>query len=62
MIHYTMEWNLRFYATFVTSLLKIRCLRSQESRSIEVYLSQEETDVAYHYISKSNWYTTILSG
>jgi hypothetical protein len=36
-------------------------MKSQLTLSIQVYGSQEETDVAFHYISKSN-YTADLAG
>jgi len=34
---------------------------SQVNLGIQVCWSQEETDVAFHYISKRNCYTTSLS-
>jgi len=36
-------------------------MRSQVSPSIEVCLLQEETDVAFHYISKIKWHIASLS-
>jgi hypothetical protein len=55
-----MEWNLHFCVSYGSSLLQIKCMRSQVSLSIQVYWLQEETDVAFHCISKSKRYTTSL--
>jgi hypothetical protein len=55
-----MNWNLHISAPLSSLLLKINCMRSQVSLSIQVYWLQEETDVAFHCVSKSKWYTTSL--
>jgi len=36
-------------------------MRSQVSLGVQFYWSQEEADVALHYISVSKWYTKRVS-
>jgi hypothetical protein len=60
MIHYAMEQNLHFCAPLWFFIIEIDCMRSQVNLSIEVYWSQEESNVTFHYISKGKWYITSL--